>query len=161
MRDWGGSDRKVCSFTALTLPYIYFLIQPTIKYGSGIDKRLMQRSFVCIHIVCCIYHAPHPVGESSSESSSSDSESDDSVSGGSDGDDDDDDGKARMSGKGKGKRRKKFDGHVDGESGCEHDHSGDGGVNGKGPARAKRKSRNAYETVPHAHKGKAATEGKS
>lgn len=102
--------------------------------------------------VCCIYHAPHPVGESSSESSSSSSSSSDSDScsdtagGGLNADD----GRARIAGKRKWRQQR---GHQHGEAaeGCEHDH-GDAGGGGmrreNGKARVKRKSKNAYETVP-------------
>ena len=104
-----------------------------------------------IILVCCIYHAPHPVGESSSESDSSSSDSD------SDSDSDTagdglgaDDGRARIAGKRKWRKQR---GHPHGEpgEGCEHDH-GDAGGGGRlgenGKARVKRKSKNAYETVP-------------
>jgi len=78
--------------------------------------------------VCCIYHAPKAIDESSDESSS-DSSSDDSDSDGGD------DGGARPSGTGRGKKDCGHDGH-DG-----HDHGKD---KGKGRAR----SPNAYEKVP-------------
>ncbi|KAI4208559.1 MAG: hypothetical protein LQ346_000069 [Caloplaca aetnensis] len=96
--------------------------------------------------VCCIYHAPRAVGESSSEddSSSSSSSGSDPDSGK---DDDDDDGGARMSGSGKGRRRRKGEHehrHRDHEGECEG-HSSHGGK----PAPARRKGRgNAYETQP-------------
>ena len=91
-------------------------------------------------IVCCIYHAPHEVGESSSESSSdsSDSESDsgsDSEGGAGD------DGKAKMGGKGKGKRREKA-----------QEHDGNGGCNGHRHVK-KHRGRNAYESQPKAKGG--------
>ena len=102
------------------------------------DGELVLMSSVVGWSVCCIYHAPHPVGESSSESSSdssSDSESDGDDSRG-------DDGRARLGGKGKAKKQR----HQHGEpsEGCGHDHS-DGG---RGERRVKRKGANAYETAP-------------
>jgi len=70
--------------------------------------------------VCCIYHAPRPIDESSDESSSSDSDSDSG-----------DDGSARRS-------RKESYGH-------NHHHN-----HGKGKASRKRRapSPNAYEKIP-------------
>ena len=74
--------------------------------------------------VCCIYHAPKEVGESSSEEDSSSGDSD--SSGG------EEDGGARM---GKGKKGRKHEHeHADG---CEHGAEG-----------GKRPSRNAYERMP-------------
>lgn len=96
--------------------------------------------------VCCIYHAPHPVGESSSDSSS-DSDSSDSDSDGDNGGGDD--GKARLGGKGKAERRRDSHGHRDGVDGCGHDHDGEGGGKGKGKASRGKRKPNAYETVPH------------
>ena len=94
-------------------------------------------------IVCCIYHAPKAVGESSSEddsSSSSDSDSDD----GGGGSGPDDTGEARMVGGRKSKRKGRGHRH-----GHDHDHEhGDecGGEEGK---KVKRKpSPNAYEKMP-------------
>ncbi|KAL8908606.1 MAG: hypothetical protein Q9207_000694 [Kuettlingeria erythrocarpa] len=97
--------------------------------------------------VCCIYHAPHAVGESSSENDSASSSSSGSdPDSGKDGNDDDD-GRARMSGSGKGRRRRKG----------EHDHRdrdregecGRHSSHGEKPAPARRKGRgNAYETQP-------------
>ena len=99
-----------------------------------------------IILVCCIYHAPHPVGESSSESSSSSSSDSDSDS------DSDiaDDGRARIAGKRKWRKQR---GHQHGEPGesCGHDHGDAAGVGSpgeNGKARVNRKSKNAYETVP-------------
>lgn len=100
--------------------------------------RLTQRTFP----VCCIYHAPHPVGESSSESSS-DSDSSDSDS------DEGDDDKARIGGEGKAKRRKHLHDHGDGDDGCGHEHDGGGGGKGKGKASRGKRKANAYEMVPH------------
>ncbi|TVY47106.1 Type 1 phosphatases regulator [Lachnellula occidentalis] len=74
--------------------------------------------------VCCIYHAPKGIDESSDESSS-DSSSDSGSDGG-------DDGGARPSGRG----RKEKD--------CGHEGHGHGKGKGKGRAR----SPNAYEKVP-------------
>lgn len=76
-------------------------------------------------VVCCIYHAPKGIDESSDESSS---DSDDSDSG--------DDGAARPSRSGK--------------KDCEdHDHS-HGGAHGHshGKAKARKRSPNAYEKIP-------------
>ena len=90
-------------------------------------------------IVCCIYHAPHAVGESSDESSSSSSSDSDSGSESDGGEGDD--GRARMGGKGKkGRRRRGSAGDGEGHEGCEYSHD-----HGKESAKAKR---NAYETVP-------------
>ncbi|KAH7351151.1 type 1 phosphatases regulator ypi-1 [Rhexocercosporidium sp. MPI-PUGE-AT-0058] len=77
--------------------------------------------------VCCIYHAPKGIDESSDESSSdSDGESDSG-----------DDGSARMAGGGKGKGK-----------GCGHGHGhGHGNGNGEGGS-ARRRSPNAYERLP-------------
>jgi len=74
--------------------------------------------------VCCIYHAPKGIDESSDESS--DSSSDESDSG--------DDGAARPSRAGR-------EGHAQG-----HGHSHDHGKGKKGKGRAM--SPNAYEKVP-------------
>lgn len=99
-----------------------------------------------INLVCCIYHAPHPVGESSSESSSSSSDSDsssDTAGGGASADE----GRAPIAGKRKWRKQR---GREPGE-GCGHDHgdAGGGGRRGEnGKAGVKRKSKNAYETVP-------------
>ncbi|KAI9796877.1 MAG: hypothetical protein M1833_005926 [Piccolia ochrophora] len=95
--------------------------------------------------VCCIYHKPRPVGESSDESSSSSGE--DSSS--SDSDSDVDDGSARPVG-GRKARRRHGHGHGHGhEHGHEHDH-GHGRTDGaKGKQRRKRRaSPNAYEKMP-------------
>ncbi|KAI4257945.1 MAG: hypothetical protein L6R42_005384 [Xanthoria sp. 1 TBL-2021] len=94
--------------------------------------------------VCCIYHRPREVGESSSESSSS-SDSSDSGSGS------DDAGKARLGSNRKSRRRRNSKGEHD------HDHHvGDncaGGRDGKSKgkstsSRARRKEGNAYEKQP-------------
>ena len=81
-------------------------------------------------IVCCIYHAPKAIDESSDESSSdsdSDSESDD-------------DGAARPAKPGRGNGHNHDHDH-------DHDHGHDHSHNhGKGKAR--KKSPNAYEKVP-------------
>ena len=99
-------------------------------------------------VVCCIYHAPHPIGESSSESSSdsdSGSNSSDSDSGGSN-----DDGRAQMGGIGakKDKRRHPHQ-HHEGEDGCSLDNEGGRSLKKKGKAMRKQRKPNAYETVPH------------
>ena len=95
-------------------------------------------------IVCCIYHAPKPVGESSSESDSSSSDDDSDRGGGND------EGKARMGGKGKGKGREKDEKEKNhGEGDHEHDGCDHGPVRAKGSgSTGKRKSRNAYEVQP-------------
>lgn len=100
--------------------------------------------------VCCIYHKPRAVGESSSEEDSSDSDSD--SSGGEGGSDSADDGAARMAGgggkrgrkgkKGKGKRHEHGHGHGDD---CGHAHHGEG----EGAKRKRRPSPNAYEKMPN------------
>lgn len=85
--------------------------------------------------VCCIYHAPKGIDESSDESSSgSDSES---SSG--------DDGAARPT-------RKAANGHGHG-----HDHNHKHGKEGKGKGRAR--SPNAYEKVPKNKSGGAKDKG--
>ena len=94
------------------------------------------------HIVCCIYHKPRAVGESSSEESSSDSSSDES-----DSDSDVDNGEARMA---NGSRRYR----PHGRHGHGHDHDQPGSDQDSqqpGPARKKKRSRpkpNAYERMP-------------
>jgi len=86
--------------------------------------------------VCCIYHRPHAVDESSGDESSSDSSSDsDSDSGG-------DDGRARPVG---GSRRAGRKGHKHHDH--DHDH-GDDKENGSGKGKARKKSPNAYEKQP-------------
>lgn len=77
--------------------------------------------------VCCIYHAPKPIDESSDESSSGDSSSDES---------DNDDGAARPVG---GRRR----GHSHGHN---HNHAHNTGKDRKDKGRAR--SPNAYEKMP-------------
>ena len=80
--------------------------------------------------VCCIYHAPKEVGESSDESDSSSSSDDDDSSGG------EEDGGAGMAGAGKGKGRRSSRKHEN-EHGEDCEHGG-----GKKP------NRNAYERMP-------------
>jgi len=83
--------------------------------------------------VCCIYHAPKPIDESSDESSSDDSSSDDNSG---------DDGNARPVGGRRGGRR--AHGHD-----CGHDHA-----DGKGKRKATRaRSPNAYEKMPKVKEG--------
>ena len=97
------------------------------------------------NVVCCIYQAPHPVGESSSESSSSsdsDSSSKDESSG-------NDDGSAEMAGsRGKGTKRRRKRRPRDSEQGHDecngHEHDA---VNREGNAK-KKPSPNAYEKMP-------------
>jgi protein phosphatase 1 regulatory subunit 11 len=88
-------------------------------------------------VVCCIYHAPKAVGESSSEDdSSSESESDESDSGV-------DDGAAKMVGAGGGGAKGRRRGHRH-EHGHEHgDDCGDKAAKGR-----RRQSPNAYERMP-------------
>ncbi|KAI4106200.1 MAG: hypothetical protein L6R37_002287 [Teloschistes peruensis] len=111
--------------------------------------------------VCCIYHPPGEIGESSSsDSSGSSSSSNDS-------DFSNDDGGARMTNSQRGKRRKD-NGHQHNEEGCAEDHGAEGGV----PSRARRRNGgrgsggggngggNAYEHQPKA-KAKAKSQHKS
>ncbi|KAI9835578.1 MAG: hypothetical protein M1819_002029 [Sarea resinae] len=105
--------------------------------------------------VCCIYHKPRAVDESSSEdssSSSSDSDSDSSS--------EPDNSRARMPGQGRGRRRRPSHPHShdhdgddgdggddDDDGGCGHDH----GSPPRKPARQRRRaSPNAYEKMPKA-----------
>ena len=112
--------------------------------------------------VCCIYHAPRQVGESSDESSSSsDGSSSDEQ------DSSDDDGAARMSGNRRAQQKPRHehdkingDGdqaqpHADVCQDPDHDHGP------KGKRVSKRKSGNAYEKMPKS-KGNSTTviEGK-
>lgn len=103
--------------------------------------------------VCCIYHRPHAVDESSGD------DSDDSSDSSSDSESDIDDGRARpvggnRSGNGKRKGRRRHS--------HEHDHGGGGeggGGNGKDKGKARKRSPNAYEKQPKYHVKK--TEGGS
>lgn len=82
-------------------------------------------------IVCCIYHKPRPVGESSSESSSSDSSSSDTDS------DSDSEGRAIRG------RCNHADGrHVDDSTSCPSGH------HHKRKSKKRKPSPNAYERVP-------------
>lgn len=101
----------------------------------------------CAYLVCCIYHAPHPVGESSSESSSSSDSSSDSDSAATN----DSDGRARRGGKGNATKKKKKKQRRQHSEGCEHD-CDEGEVAGDRKGRVKKKSANAYETVPKVKK---------
>lgn len=89
--------------------------------------------------VCCIYHRPHAVDESSGDESDSSSDSSDSDSG--------DDGRARLVGGSRRNGRKKHHHH-------DHDHDDEGGSgdtgNGDGQAKgkARKRSPNAYEKQP-------------
>ena len=97
--------------------------------------------------VCCIYHAPHPVGESSDESSSS-SDSDPSSG-------DEDGGAARLAGgngKGKGKGKQHSHNH-------DHAHEHGEGCDSKPQRKEKHKSRNAYEKMPKSKKGGSEIKG--
>ena len=82
--------------------------------------------------VCCIYHKPHAVGESSDEDSSDGSSSSDESDSGAD------DGAARPVRRSRARRR--------------HRHHGDG--EGDGDAGKRKASPNAYEKVPKYDKGK-------
>ena len=94
-----------------------------------------------LRTVCCIYHAPKPIDESSDESSSDDSSSDN---------DSGDDGSARPAG---GRRRGRGHSHDRGEGhDCGHGH---GGVKGKRKANRAR-SPNAYEKMPKVKDGVSA-----
>jgi protein phosphatase 1 regulatory subunit 11 len=93
--------------------------------------------------VCCIYHKPRAVGESSSE--------DDSSSSDSDSDSEPDNGTARMAAK-KNKHAKQDHKHgheCDGDHG-EESSQGDGSKPGKSKEKARRSSPNAYEKMPKA-----------
>lgn len=84
--------------------------------------------------VCCIYHKPREVGESSDEDSSDSSSSNDDSGA--------DDGAARPVRRSRAKRRH------------HHSHDGDGGDGDKGKDKARKASPNAYERVPKYGKGK-------
>jgi len=88
--------------------------------------------------VCCIYHAPKPIDESSDESSSDDS-SDESGN---------DDGGARPVG---GKRHEHGHRH-------DHDHAHDGGHGKRGKGKGRARSPNAYEKLPRVKNGSRAKE---
>lgn len=100
--------------------------------------------------VCCIYHKPRGVGESSSEEDSSSSDEGEGSSSGGEGGDDG--GGARMVGGGKGRKargRKGRGKQGEEDEGCghghehEHEHGSGGGATGK-----RRPSPNAYERMP-------------
>ncbi|KAF2100806.1 hypothetical protein NA57DRAFT_74403 [Rhizodiscina lignyota] len=87
--------------------------------------------------VCCIYHKPREVGESSDEDSSDDSSSsNDSDSGA-------DDGAARPVRRSRARRKHKHN----------HEHDGNGGE-GDAKDKARKPSPNAYERVPKYGNGK-------
>ncbi|KAK0104020.1 Type 1 phosphatases regulator ypi1 [Cadophora gregata f. sp. sojae] len=89
--------------------------------------------------VCCIYHAPKGIDESSDESSSSDSGSE-SDSG--------DDGSARPVGGGAGRGKRKGNGNG---NGCGHGHGhgkNKGQGDGSGEGSVRKRSPNAYERMP-------------
>lgn len=93
----------------------------------------------CGVVVCCIYHKPREVGESSSESSSDSSSDDDS-------DDTNDDGAARPTiRKAKQGSDKHGHGHEHDDHNC-HDIGGRGAKLTKG--KGKKVSTNAYERQP-------------
>ncbi|CAI6338218.1 unnamed protein product [Periconia digitata] len=101
--------------------------------------------------VCCIYHKPREVGESSDESSSDSSSSDES-------DSEPDNSTARPAGgrrggPSRGRRQRpephNHDHEHDGEGECDHPPHGDEGSAPKKPRRQRRKpSPNAYEKMP-------------
>jgi hypothetical protein len=137
MRGWGGRGRKVCISPGQLVGSITRCWQkPALRCvvgGVDVRDRLCELDLTCLfRLVCCIYHAPKAVGESSSEDdSSSGSESDGSDSGV-------DDGAARMVG-GSGKRTRR---HT-------HDHRhGHGDECGDGGQGKRRPSPNAYERMP-------------
>ena len=114
-----------------------------------------------VSLVCCIYHSPRAVGESSSEedsSSSSDEASSDDGGGDSSGVDD---GAARpiRGGKQKGKggrghhRRDMHDHDHD------HDHGKHGAGNSSGKESRRRPSPNAYERMPKTNAGPKGSKG--
>lgn len=115
--------------------------------------------------VCCIYHHPRPVGESSSESSSDSSSDSEGGEGGFD------DGRARMAGEGGGRRSKRKEKREDGgvgdvpnpeHAGCEHARQTMQQTKAKASTTTgKSKSRNAYETQPKPPKGDRTVEVKS
>ncbi|KAI1333975.1 phosphatase inhibitor-domain-containing protein [Xylariaceae sp. FL0016] len=97
--------------------------------------------------VCCIYHAPRAVGESSDESSSSDSSSDsDSDSDTSPSDDPRERALAQRRAKQQQQRRRDTDGHRHGPD-CDHDHDHDHGGKSEGD---KESGRDARATVKSA-----------
>jgi protein phosphatase 1 regulatory subunit 11 len=123
MRGWGGRRVKVGLFVL----FVCFL--PGHAGDEVTDG----------YAVCCIYHAPKGIDESSDESSSDD---DDSDSG--------DDGAARPTrreGSGHGHEH----GHGHGHD-CEHSH-------GKGKGKGRARSPNAYEKMPKPKSGGAKEKG--
>jgi len=121
MRDWGGRRVKVGLFLCL---FVYFSGRAGDEVTDG-----------CA--VCCIYHAPKGIDESSDESSSDD---DDSDSG--------DDGAARPT-----RREGSGHGHEHGHGhDCEHSH-------GKGKGKGRARSPNAYEKMPKPKSGGAKEKG--
>lgn len=148
-RGWARKSPKVWPLNPLFSPFS----RPSPCPASAMSIRLYSAH--ALHsLVCCIYHAPRAVGESSSENDSSSSSGSD-PDGGKD-NDDDDDGRARMSGSRKGRRRRK------GEHGHRHNHEGacgggESSHSGK-PTPTRRRGRgNAYETQPkvRAEEGRA------
>ncbi|KAJ4294291.1 Type 1 phosphatases regulator ypi1 [Kalmusia sp. IMI 367209] len=97
--------------------------------------------------VCCIYHKPREVGESSDESSSDSSSDEDS-------DSEPDNSTARpVGGRKSGRRGRKPHGHDHDHDGHEHDHGNGEGSSGKSQKRQRRKpSPNAYEKMPKQRK---------
>lgn len=103
---------------------------PRVQWAEGVvDNEGMGKKK---SKVCCIYHRPKGVDESSDESSSSDSSSSSS-------DDSDSD-----AGEGSSKRA---NGDGDGK-GCGHKHGRGRRKGGDGPKKARKRSPNAYEKVP-------------
>ena len=103
------------------------------------------------NIVCCIYHPPRAVGESSSESESS---SDSSSSSDNEGDDLNPETRARRpGGSGKKRRRRRGCGHGH-EHGDGDDRRESGGKSGGNGGKGKGNGGNAYEKIPSAVRGK-------
>lgn len=108
---------------------------PPLPPSSRLSNSTWERKADSPWVVCCIYHAPKPIDESSDESSSDDSSSDD---------DSGDDGSARPV----GGRRGGGLGHDHGLD-CGHDHA-----SGNGKRKATRaRSPNAYEKMPKVKEG--------
>ncbi|KAF1960104.1 hypothetical protein CC80DRAFT_284983 [Byssothecium circinans] len=120
--------------------------------GKKSSKGSMKgRKLILKRTVCCIYHKPREVSESSDESSSDSSSSDES-------DSEPDNSTARPAGgqpRGRGRRALKHNHDRDGD--CDHDHDhGDVPAAGKPKKKARRPRRkpspNAYEKMPQSQK---------
>lgn len=115
------------------------------KSSKGLYKQEYIRRLMLIgELVCCIYHKPREVGESSDESSS-DSSSDDS-------DSEPDNGEARPAGGrkgGDGRRGRRPHNHEHNHDHGEHDHDEPNGGPSQPQKRPRRRpSPNAYEKMP-------------